>query len=447
MRTEPGDRFVRLLRWYPKSWREAHGAVFLDTLREQSEHEGQTEPSRAEAFAAMVNGLGTRLDARLAGRMALAGIVLTAVTKSLAQALALSGPVDPVRDAVLLASFGATAILVLAGVVALARAQSLLSAGRAVLVLAMAWPALALASLAQYAWALGFRLADDNLTLTGLAAAWGPLSGAATVLGLVATWLCVESVLSRTRLGRLPRLGLSTLAAAGITPVAGMSVIFAMGWVSVALGVVALSMRSLGAWRPHVPRTFAASPPTHRWVRLLSGVSSGLGLLGIMYALTASAWSPMAADGTIAMGQGITILLVAALPLVVALGFVASGRGHRRLHVWGPLILLCVVIGTVFYAYSDAPDSERIEPALAVGSAMLGIAIAWWVSARLRGSRRDRWVAGTSIALACVAFQGAYVLPLAVFVAPVLAAVLAIRGDLGRHRVHVGQPDVALPDR
>ncbi len=47
------DAFERLLRWYPKAWREAHGAVFLDTLREQSEHEGRNRPSRGETFAAV----------------------------------------------------------------------------------------------------------------------------------------------------------------------------------------------------------------------------------------------------------------------------------------------------------------------------------------------------------------------------------------------------------
>jgi len=439
MRAERGDRFVRLLRWYPKAWREAHGAVFLDTLREQSEHEDRTSPSRSESFAAMVNGLGTRLDARLAGRMALAGIALATIVQTLTQNLAIGGPVDPVRDGVLLAWFGATAMLVVAGVVSLARTYGLLSGGRAVLALTLGWAALALVSVAEYAWAMGFLQADDNHARTGLATAWVPLSGAAIALGLVPSWMCMEIVLSRTPLGRLPRFGLAALAAAAITYVAGLVVLMQMAWVSVAMGVVALSLRSLGAWpRPESP-TVTAGTPTRRLVRVLAGVSAGIGLCGILYAVTASTWSPIAVDETMAGPQGIMILLAGSLPLVAALGLLAAGRGQRALHVWGPLILLSLVIGTVIYAYTYAPDSERMTPALNGGSVALGLAIAWWVSARLGGTRGDRWVAGASIALACVAFHGADVLPLAVFVAPVLAAVLAVRGDLRRQGARVAR--------
>ncbi len=49
MSPHKADPYVRLLRWYPPVWRETHGAVFLDTPREQSEHEGRTLPSRGDA--------------------------------------------------------------------------------------------------------------------------------------------------------------------------------------------------------------------------------------------------------------------------------------------------------------------------------------------------------------------------------------------------------------
>jgi hypothetical protein len=134
MTTGRDDRFVRLLRWYPKAWREAHGAVFLDTLREQSEHEGRNRPSRGERFAAMVNGLGTRLDARLAATMALSGIALTAIVQIIIVMLAPGGIADPVQNGLLSAYLGAVAMLVLAGVVALARTYGVLPAGRALAV-------------------------------------------------------------------------------------------------------------------------------------------------------------------------------------------------------------------------------------------------------------------------------------------------------------------------
>ena len=432
------DPYGRLLRWYPKAWRETHGAVFLGTLLEQSQHEGRTRPSRGESFAAMVNGVGTRLDARLAGRMALAGIALATIVKTVTQ-LAMGAPVDSLRDGLLMVGYGTTGLLVLAGVVSIARASGLLSAGHGALVLALVVPAMVAFTVAEFSWALGFQAAEDNVPLSGLATAWAPLSGAAVVLGLVPSWLCAEIVLRRSRLGRVPRLVLSTLAAAAITVVTGLMALVLVAWLSVALGVLAVSLRSLGAWRRSSP-AMATDAPTRRRVRRLAGVSAGIGLCGIVYVVTASTWSPIAPDATAAGAQGTEILLVGSLPLVAALGLLATARGQRRLDVWGPLSVLAVVVATGMYAYTFAPDAERMAPALFIGSVLLGLGIGWWVAARLGGRRGDRWVAGAAVTLACVAFQGAYVLPVAVFVAPALAAVLAIRGDLPRPRTRTETP-------
>lgn len=437
------DRYARLLRWYPKAWRDAHGEVFLDTLREKSEYEGRTRPSRGETFAALVNGLGARLDARLAGRLAVAGIAVTAIPKSILVGLELQGRAVFPWDAVISAAAGGTTVLVLTGAVALARALGMVTAGRALCVLALAWPACALSSLAQYAWVLGFSAADSDVevsgpgvyTVTGPATAWGiVLALAGSVLAAVAAWLMAEGVLGRTRWGRLPRFGLATVTAAVAASAAAVAVVFPMGWMGVALGVVGLWLRSVGVWRDPQPRTASAGAPTRPLVRVLAGASAGTGVFGIVYCLTGAAWSPAATDETLAWAQGIMILLVAALPLTIALGLFASIRGHSLLNVWGPLALLGAVIGTVLYAYSDAPLSARTEPALTIGSALAGIALAWWVLGRLHGSRTDRLVAAASVALGCLAFQGAYVLPLAVFVAPTLGAVLAIRGDVRLRR-------------
>lgn len=441
MTTGRDDRFVRLLRWYPKAWREAHGTVFLDTLRDQSEHEGRNRPSRSESFAAMVNGLGTRLDARLASGLALAGIALAAIAQVIFVTLSPGGIADPVQNGLLSAYLGAVAMLVLAGLVAIARTDGVLTAERALAVLAVGWAAMALFSGGTYAWAFGFQLAEDNQAMTGIATAAGPLLGGALALGLVAGWLCMEGALSRTRLRPRTRAFLSAPTGGALAVLGGYAVLMQTAWVSVAVGVVALSLRSLDAWRD--PRPFAATAKTHHLVRPLAGVTASVGVLGIVYAVTGAAWSPIATDGTMAVVQAILGLLVGSLPLVVSLGLLAVSRGHRPLHVWGPLALVAVVIGTMFYGYTDAPSSVRIDVAAPVGSALLGLAIAWWVTARLAASRRDHWVAGASIFLACFVIRAAALLPLAVFVLPVLAAVLAIRGDLRPRRARAATTPVA----
>jgi hypothetical protein len=156
-----------------------------------------------------------------------------------------------------------------------------------------------------------------------------------------------------------------------------------------------------------------------------------------------AAWSPIAADGTVAVSQAILALLIGAMPLLVALGLLAVSRGDRRQHVWGPLALVVLVIGTMFYGYTDAPSSTRIDTAVPVGSFLLGLAIAWWVTARLSGSQRDHWLAGASIALACFVIHAAALLPVAVFLTPFLAGVLAVRGDLRPCRARTANTPVA----
>jgi hypothetical protein len=428
------DRYVRLLSWYPKAWRDAHGTVFVDTLREQSEHEGRTRPSRSESFAAMVNGLGARMDARLAGTLALSGIALMAVIQSAAQVFGVGGEFEPVRDGALMALIGAVPMLVLAGVVSLARTYGLVAAGRAVAVLVLGWAALALATEAVYAGALGFLPIDNTPALAALAAASVPLAGAAIGLGVVGSWLFMESVLSRTRL-RLPlRMGLSVLAAGVLAFLGGLPVLGQSDWlVVVTVGVVALSLRSLGAYQS--PRPLTTPTSAHRGVLLLAGVSAGTGSFGILYAMTGSVWSPAAVDESMARRQGILIVLTGSMILVAALGVLASRRGHRSLHVWGPLTVLSLVIASVMlavlrgYAY---PDPAQM--------AVLGIAVAWWVIPRLHGPQRDRWMAGAAIVLTSVVFRGDSRQVLALGLAGVVAAIVAFRRRRQRRRVDPVDP-------
>ena len=68
------DRFERLVRWYPRWWRDANAAVFVGTAMDAAEAGGLSAPSRGERMAAALAGLGPRLDAtpaRVAGAAAL----------------------------------------------------------------------------------------------------------------------------------------------------------------------------------------------------------------------------------------------------------------------------------------------------------------------------------------------------------------------------------------
>ncbi len=438
MTTGHDDRYIRLLLWYPKAWRDTHGSVFLDTLREQSEHEGRTSPSRSESFAAMVNGLGLRLDARLAASLALAGIALVAISQLFfetwtvimwtgPQAL-LAAPIT-LTNMMFIVYFGATAMLVLGAVAPAARAYGLISGARAVLVLTLGSAALALATLAQYARAISMIPPDENAA-PGLAAAWMGVAAAAIVLGGVASWVYLDGLLGRIHLARLPRFGLAALATVILVPVVEFAIIDQQIWVAAGLVIVGLSLRSMDAWP--TPYTSGTGSRPRRPVRWLAGVSAATGLFGLVYAISGASWSPLASDGTAAGAQAVVICLVGMLPLVVVWGFPA-GRGDHRMSYWGPPVLLGLAVGITTYGYASFPTSGPLEPFLYAASTVLACALAWWVTASIRGPGRDRWVAGGSIALACVAADGAALLPVAAFVTPVLAVILTVRGDLRRH--------------
>ncbi len=67
-------RYRRLLRWYPKAWRDRNGAVVLGTMLDEAEARGQERPDARLCVSAAVHGLAERLTPTLA--IVLSGIAL-----------------------------------------------------------------------------------------------------------------------------------------------------------------------------------------------------------------------------------------------------------------------------------------------------------------------------------------------------------------------------------
>ena len=82
------DRFERLVRWYPRWWRDANAAVFVGTAMDAAEAGGLSAPSRGERMAAALAGLGTRLDATTAPEALRASHVRSGTAKTDADATA-----------------------------------------------------------------------------------------------------------------------------------------------------------------------------------------------------------------------------------------------------------------------------------------------------------------------------------------------------------------------
>lgn len=54
-------QYLRLLRWYPKQWRERNEAAVVGVLLDQAENEARTAPSAADRASLLLGGLRERL--------------------------------------------------------------------------------------------------------------------------------------------------------------------------------------------------------------------------------------------------------------------------------------------------------------------------------------------------------------------------------------------------
>ncbi|TFD52238.1 hypothetical protein E3T55_06425 [Cryobacterium frigoriphilum] len=445
MTAQRDDRFRRLLRWYPRPWRDAHGSVLLGTMLEQAEHEQREGPTGSETWAAVLHGLGARLDAVFAVRVAITALCCAVVAGSGWLWAATTGSYSPWGS--LLTTTVSTGVVPLLGavsVVASLRHRGFFSDARALALCVIASVAFALNLLTQLAWSLGFDAADAGVASAGLSNFWAPLVLAAWITGTMALALTLEALFARARLNRAGSAVLTGVASVVAAPVVGVMLLSAPTSAILALGAAFLAgttarttrrEAATPALRPVLRRTFPAgqSVTTRRLIRLMGTLSALAGWFGVAYAVTGSQWSPAATDGTVGMRQGILILLIAGLPLLGALGLVLAGRsGYRRAHVWGPLGAVALSFGATAVAYAGAPDWEAMAPAMLAASAFSALAITWWMAPRLRLARGlARGLALTISVLSGLIYAsvcGMLVTPTVPFAVPVVATAIAIWG-------------------
>lgn len=395
-----GDAFERLLVWYPSRWRAANGEVLLGSLRDHAEHEGRTRPTRSEAASVMVNGVALRLDARVALWASVAALVVTA-----------GAWIPGVGGTWGIATTGAAPVLAVIGMVALMRLRGWIAPPRALIALAALVSALCLAALAQLSWAEGFDLADAGLAPSGLAAAWLPLFIVAWILGSIGLALLLDGALAATRVPTVGRIGISAVTGGLAAPALGIGLINPVmtGVVAAGVAVAALSrLERRDAKAPDAPDalgTRTGSADARRVGRSLAWVGVGGGLAGVAFALTGAQWPFGAADTTAAMGQGITIMLLASIPLFAAVGLGASTR-HGRIAVWGPLCVAVLSVFAVAVAYISAPEGEGMAPWMTLSGGLGGGALAWWITPRLRGPLAARVAVGIAAGMAYAADVG-----------------------------------------
>jgi hypothetical protein len=432
--------FRRVLRWYSRAWRRRHGEVVLSTLLDVAAADGRTAPTAAETRRAALHGTADRLGRRFALVTALAAVA-AAVTVGILWTVVTTG------DLALVLLAGVIPALASASIVATARLRAWASDGEALAILTTGTAAWTLNGLASLAWSWGFDAADDGRPVVGLAAVWLPVVAAAGVVGAVCLGLAIWVLLGHTtRLGIVARAAIGGAAGLVLAPVLGLSTLSPAVGALLAAGAllfVLLPQRSAARGTAHaglathavaaasvVPHVPVALDPLRRAAsRGLAWLATAGGMVGVAYALTGATWSPGAGDATVAMAQGITLLLMSTLPLLAAFGLSRAEAPTRiaGLSRWGPLALVALAMSCVAAAYVRAPDSEDMEPGMYAGATLIGAALAWAVAARVRLPRVSAVTVGVAVGALFASSLGVMVVPMLVFGTPVAGLVLALR--------------------
>lgn len=372
------DRYRRLLRWYPASWRTVHAEVVLGTLLDGAETEGRARPTVGEAWSIRVTGLGTRLNLSLALTLACAALLAAGAAQSMllrsfGEIAFLGGGWLPP----LLTCFVCPTLLTASALCLLRRVHAILPA-RAVLVLLVSIGAWALAFLTAWSWSVGFDEADAGAARSVLAASFIPLFLTGWAVGSLAVALLIDALASA-----LPRaLRWSTAAFAGVVaaPLVGFAVIGPVVPLLTAGAVIVVSavlrgrgkVGAAGPWWNPLPHTPISSAVRQR-VAVLASFSLTISAFAICFALTGGTWT--AFDGTQVMRIGLGVGALGLGPMLLALGWLlALRRPDVQAPIWvGTLtatVGLCVhgVVSMIsFSASGDFPWWAVLPVAIGLG--------------------------------------------------------------------------------
>jgi hypothetical protein len=429
-------RYSRLLRWYPRSWREENSRIVLDSLEQHASDQGIVRPSIPEAWSLRAHGLGERATpgwaAGFAGAALIAFLGATALFLSDAGMLPGAGVVR-----LLLAVFIGPFAFAIAAVVLLYQAGRL-SAPAALCTAAGALPACGFAALTAASWAVGFEEAD-----AGAGRSW---FGSSTLVFLIVAWSAgtttlvppVSSMLGKRR--SLPlRLVQSSVLAAPVALILGALTLTApmLGTLGAAvLLVVALrfgsSAKRPAAMHQTVRAAAQPSPPTrapflNRW-RGAAAYAAALvtllvGLGCAVFALTGSNWAPMIIDSTRAMNLGLAGGALAAIPVSLAAGMVLTPRFGSVMR-WSAL-LCCVSLIVVAIAQLLGAGHPTQWPLILTAATLMGFALALPFERLVPGARPLR-ISVTAVLGLAGAIIGLNLVMMAAFIAPLAAAALLV---------------------
>lgn len=429
------NKYERLLRWYPKAWREEHGRLMLDTLDEHATDRGGIRSSIAEAWSIRAHGLGERATNRwaiVAASLSLAAFFLATATL-LSNALLFPGA-GALRT--VLAVFVGPLALAIAVIVLLYRRDQL-SAPASLYMAVGAVPAWALAALAAASLTIAFDEGD-----AGTGRTW---FGSATLLFILMAWLVgaaslfvpVASMVNKKLPAPIRWLLVVVLAAVlalayGVFAVMGQMMGSLAAAAVLVLAVLAgrpsrsmLRAASIQAVEPSVPAARPATLTRGTWTKVGAAAlfSFAVGIGCAAFALTGSMWAPGVTDSTHAMNLGLAPGALVAIPVAVAGAMILAPRFGKIMR-WSAL-LLCMALAVEAAAQLAGAGHPLQWPLTVAAGVMLSLAFALPISRLV--STKPAVRIGVAVALGLAgSMPGLMVVSAAAFIAPVVAAVLAV---------------------
>ena len=424
--------YSRLLRWYPRAWREEHGQLMLDTLEEHADGRGIARPSSPEAWSIRAHGLGERATtgwAALAAAVSLAAYVF-ATSIVLSNAIMLPGAAT-VRIG--LAVFLGPLALALSIAVLLQR-RGLLSATTALWAAAGAVPACALAMVAAASFSVGFDEADGGAARSWFGSATLQFLGLAWLAGTIALLPPIAFVVKKKHPVPIRWL-LAVMLAAFMAGVLGMLMLAGqmMGDLAAAALLVVAAVEGRPAWqaagrgkslpaepsRSLRPRSVTSRGYASAAAAALFSLVVGIGCAAV--ALTGNSWTPGVNDSTHAMNLGLAAGALAAIPVAIAAGMLLTPRCGRVMR-WSAL-LLCTGLALEAAAQLAGAGHALQWPMTLAAAVLLGFAMALPVGGMITSKRSLRLGLTVMLGLAG-SYVGLTVVAAAGFIAPLAAAFL-----------------------
>lgn len=425
MADEP--RYRKLLRWYPKPWRERNGDALLGVMLDEAERCGRTGPSWGERWSAFAHGVGMRLDAALAWRLAIVVVVLNC--GGLLWFFFVPEELRPWNLVLAMMVLTAAApVLLVISFAAAVRERGLLLDPHALLATCFGVLAATTAGLAWVSWSIGYYAAEAYEPVPLAGQLFQPLVLCAIPLSVVAVCVAADGMSRLQKLPRPVRLLIGTGAGVLVIP----SIMPVPLPLSPHVTVLAVVMMVLVGRQPRTRCAPAGTvyPSGMRLARFLGFISVVLGVVGVGCSMVGL--GDLRRGGELLM-RGVQILCVAVWPCAAAIGMLVAAReptGSRApLHVWGPAVLVSASSAVIAVAFEVAsPGSgDAIVHAFRISGVIGGAAVAWMLITWLRLPGYQRVMSGIVVGLGYAAIIGMLAWSLLLLVAPVLGAVVAFR--------------------